>query len=98
MPCRDDWGATLEIRDNPETKRRLDNVTRLLCGLCKELTRQGVAGYITKVPGLPVWWEEHQEADRRREQAERTAADLARMKKMKQLRQLAKELNVEIKT
>lgn len=93
MPCYDDRSSYV---DNPETKRRLDNVTRLLCSLCRTLVKHKLDYIIVEVSGLPKWWTQHQEEDRRREEREREARNAERRRKRKQLNELAKDLGVKI--
>ena len=73
MPCRSDYPDIDYEAQN--RKRELDKVTRLLCGLCKNVESQGgnVGDFDSE---LAVWWKEHQEADRKREAKE--AAEKAR--------------------
>jgi hypothetical protein len=68
MPCSD--GGPV-YHDDPETKQRLDKVTRLLCGLCQSLKNQGLDDDIYTTPELGDWWDNHQEQDRVRLECER---------------------------
>ena len=62
MPCSDGGPSYVE---DPETKRRLDKVTQLLCGVCKQLSLNQSGDYILGgSTELSKWWAEHQEADR----------------------------------
>ena len=75
MPCSDgNYGGTVYV-DNPETMKRLDKVTRLLCGLCKTLTQSGLSKHIEADRELFKWWFDHQEVDRRRKEAEEKEAE-----------------------
>lgn len=61
MPCYDvrnsyDFGKQ-------EAKHEIDNLTRMLCGLCREIDNPH---YINEVPGLREWWREHQKWDKKR--------------------------------
>ena len=87
MPCTD-GGPTSYSYENPETKRRLDHVTRLLCTLCKRLENIGrpVDGKIVNInfifsddSELSEWWENHKILDRKHE-----AARLAKEKAAKE--------------
>lgn len=64
MPCYDprDY-SSVEYRDNPETVRRLNRATRLLCTTCKYIEHQGLS--IEKFGGkaLDRWWKQHQLED-----------------------------------
>ena len=73
MPCQDDYPShTVEYRDKPETKKRLDLVTRLLCALCKKLENTGYPNYIAAVEKgeLATWWKTHKKIDAAREARE----------------------------
>lgn len=98
MPCRDgrdDYGRiTIEYRDDPETKRRLDEATSNLCSLLKRLKRSYAGVYVGVLDNdreLAAWWKRHQEEDRRRELREKAARD------EKQARRKAKKLEDEAK-
>ena len=69
MPCRD-WGDNPSVvyRDDPETRRRLDLATRVACAALRTLSKEAINNLPQEVR---VWWEKHQEMDRRREVAER---------------------------
>lgn len=73
MPCRD-WddspGAFREV-ENPETKMKLDNVTRLLCELMTQIDGKTASQHLNLSPELVRWWEAHKETDRKRKEAER---------------------------
>ncbi len=66
-------------------RQELNIVTALLCATCRRIQRHEEAvghplnppSLIESVPGLRAWWDEHQERDRRREAAERQAAESA---------------------
>lgn len=61
MPCSDGGPS---YYDDTETKKRLDKVTRLLCGLCRRLTDRSRKFHITDDAELAKWWDNHQEQDR----------------------------------
>ena len=68
MPCRDNWGTA---EDFAEYQRKIDKLTRMLCGLCK-VVEDFTDGdddvmVIDKVKNLRKWWNAHQAADRKRE-------------------------------
>lgn len=76
MPCRYDYGSS---SDCSQTERRLDKVTELLCSLCTKLEKQESFNNILKTnKSLAIWWEEHQEKDRK--EARRKAKELERNK------------------
>jgi hypothetical protein len=69
MPCQD-YGRPSYI-DNPETKQRLDHVTRLLCEVMTKIDREyNDQLFFHAVDGLEQWWTEHQEQDRKRKDRE----------------------------
>jgi len=68
MPCTD---GGPNYSDNPETTRRLNKVTRMLCSLCRRINKSGRDTLITQDAELTAWWSDHQEMDRKREAAQR---------------------------
>ena len=108
MPCSDGgpdndaaYGgrsySSIEYKDNPEIKKRLDRVTRLLCALIRSIEIQ--RGYIeaktlmdrSEYPEeLISWWKTHQ-----REDAKRIAKEVQKKKdklmKQQALNKLSKE-------
>ena len=85
MPCTSDFGerSCIEYRDNPEMKKELDNITRMLCSLCKKSSTLD----IRKIIGLDKWWEKHQEHDRKKE-LEKERIRIKRVNKAKALNKL----------
>ena len=83
MPCRDymDDHASHAYQVAEANKKceilrkRLDNVTRLLCGVMHELEQEGVISAQHELVGLKEWWTEHQRLDALREQKERKARE-----------------------
>lgn len=67
MPCSDGGPS---YHDDPNTIRRLDLATRLLCSLCRRITKSGHDSLIYGDGELAQWWGKHQEADRKRVAAE----------------------------
>lgn len=51
---------------SPPTAVSLDEVTRMLCTLCGQLENAKQELFISYVPGLRKWWEEHQKIDQAR--------------------------------
>lgn len=104
MPCSDggSWETThTEYVDNPETKKRLDKVTRLLCFVMRNLTpadRKQLYSYASNGKALAAWWYKHQEEDRKRE-LEESRRKALQTKKKKALAKLTTEdrklLNLE---
>lgn len=87
MPCRDGRdgvNTVVEYRDNPETRRRLDNVTRLLCETLSTLASsrsKSLELLLKDNQRLKAWWENHQKEDRQRELVEATKRARALLKK-----------------
>ena len=79
MPCRDDWDSADQLA---EYQRKVDRLTRMLCGLCKEVDAVQDAELsmelIDRVPNLRKWWKGHQAADRKREARERAERERGR--------------------
>lgn len=97
MPCRyegDDWGGAVTRDYENSLRKQLDELTRLLCGLCTKLDKERF--------GMPddvrIWWRQHQARDqarRKREQeAARKAKEVERKEKLKQYHKLKKELGL----
>lgn len=68
MPCRD--GGPTDYEETVEKQRRLDKVTRMLCGLCRRVNKSGRDTLITYDAELTAWWADHQAEDRKREAEE----------------------------
>lgn len=82
MPCRD-AGAAEESQ--AADKRKIDNLTRMLCAAQHMLDETQRA----KIDGLPEWWAQHQEADMKRIAWERYMA--RERAKEKYLQEMAKQ-------
>jgi hypothetical protein len=81
MPCQDyrDEPPTRTV-ENPQTKRRLDLVTRILCGVLTNLEKNGeeINDFLPTKEGQ-VWWENHKDEDRRRLRDEKKRKDKQKM-------------------
>jgi hypothetical protein len=87
MPCRD----YSDDQISRETQKRLDHVTKLLCYVMSHVGHSELGKHLqTKDKDLKIWWEEHQEQDRKREEAERRASEKRRLKR-EALSKLSKE-------
>lgn len=68
MPCSE-WsqeGGSVEYRDRPSTKAKLDKVTKLLCSTLKRLKKNNFKTYQSVIGEnyeLAQWWTKHQEQD-----------------------------------
>ena len=103
MPCRDymdetdnrNYQIAAVEQKNEILQKRLDNVTRLLCGVMHELEKEGVTSILSaqhEVAGLKEWWTEHKRLDALREEQERKAAEKRRLRQEREQRaQAAKQ-------
>ena len=69
MPCNDYWGPGHSAE--PELRERLDRVTALLCEVMKCLATTGLIVFVSRIPDLLEWWEEHQKLDAQRNRDEK---------------------------
>ena len=95
MPCRD-WGdeyntRTVEVRSEAD-KKKIDTLTRMLCGLCANTQIYD----IRQIIGLEKWWKEHQEQDRQRQAAEKRAKALKKEQDLELLDNLARKLGKKV--
>lgn len=89
MPCRD-YDDYLELAQqkhdsNAALKKKLDLVTRLLCGTMKTMSEPQVKIVCSLVPDLKDWWDDHKLKDQKREAQEKAL-------KLKKIAKLRKEL------
>ncbi len=73
MPCSDGGYNT---HDNSAEVQKIHNLTRMLCGLCElveSTSSNEFHNIVDHIPGLAKWWDEHKEADRKREAIEKAA-------------------------
>lgn len=91
MPCYD----PLAERDSAEERiQKIQELTRMLCGLCTEITGRGHS--LRSIPGLPEWWAEHQEEDRIRIEKENKRKEQERKADEQVLNALAKKLGKKV--
>lgn len=90
MPCRDIFAEEDARR---ETAKRLNEVTRMLCALCKRSEVADIEG----VPGLNEWWHKHQEEDRRRVDAERKRLQAEKNARRREFLRLKQEFEPEVR-
>jgi cytosine/adenosine deaminase-related metal-dependent hydrolase len=87
MPCRsyeDDYrtGSPTESWQYKELKANNDKLARIACKAMSELVKSGYADFLVlKDDEVRVWWEQHQEADRKAQEAKTEKARLAKIKK-----------------
>jgi uncharacterized protein YaeQ len=86
MPCRDyegpdDW----EVSRSDETRKlreQNDRLARIACKAMTELVKSGYADFlILQDDEVRIWWEQHQEADRKAKEAEEKKLRIAKLKK-----------------
>jgi cytosine/adenosine deaminase-related metal-dependent hydrolase len=87
MPCRsyeDDYrtGSPTESWQYKELKENNDKLARIACKAMTELVKQGTADFLViRDDEVREWWEKHQEADRKAQEAKAEKARLAKAKK-----------------
>ncbi len=89
MPCRDydsrwddSWSQKARDADNKEIKKHTDKLARIACKAMTELVKSGYADFlILKDDEVREWWEQHQEADRKAQEAKLERARKAKIKK-----------------
>lgn len=92
MPCRS-WEDDLPVEDLA-ARRKLDEVTRLLCSTMRHLAARGAVGdAVASVPGLGAWWHKHQEEDRKREAYEAAEKQKKRDALQKKMDRLKEEMD-----
>ncbi len=74
MPCND--GGPSEYELSLAQRRKVDDLTNMLCGICTRARDQQLTRLINADPTLFAWWKEHQEKDDREKAVE--AANTAR--------------------
>jgi hypothetical protein len=88
MPCVDYEAEREELKNKnlqnkyQIQKSRIDNVTRLLCGVMYEVESTDISTELIKnVSGLSEWWTEHKRMDALREENERKMKEQKRLEK-----------------
>jgi hypothetical protein len=87
MPCRsyeDDYrsGEPTNSWQYKELKENNDKLARIACKAMTELVKAGYADFLVlKDDEVREWWEQHQEADRKAQEAKAEKARLAKIKK-----------------
>jgi len=83
MPCSDGRDRDGGCYENPETVKRLDTATRLLCFLCKKLDGQGEEPIDNQVfienRDLFKWWQNHKKEDGKMQEEEKKQAALQKL-------------------
>lgn len=91
----DETSRVVEVESSSQ-RRKIDELTRMLCALCTEQQGNGTGNLILHVPGLKDWWAKHQEQDRKREAAERELRERQRKADEQALQTLAKKLGKKV--
>jgi hypothetical protein len=86
MPCR--GGCNTPV----DPQAVIDHLTRMLCGVCKQLDAQPVTrkGFSLMDAELRLWWEEHQAEDARRQKREAKEAQTAAERRQLKMTALSK--------
>ena len=86
MPCRDYASASYADHKDSwqfrELKERADMLARIACKAMTELAEQGRAEFLVlRDDEVREWWHQHQEADRKAQEAKLEKQRLAKIKK-----------------
>jgi hypothetical protein len=89
MPCRDydsrwddSWSQKARDADTKAIKEHTDKLARIACKAMTELVKSGHADFLVlKDDEVREWWEQHQEADRKAQEAKAEKARKAKLKK-----------------
>jgi cytosine/adenosine deaminase-related metal-dependent hydrolase len=89
MPCRDydsrwddSWSQKARDADTKAIKEHTDKLARIACKAMTELVKSGHADFlILKDDEVREWWEQHQEADRKAQEAKLEKQRRAQIKK-----------------
>jgi hypothetical protein len=74
MPCRYDGPLTESVSD---ARKKLNEVTALLCQVCRAMDINHDDTYLKHNPELRYWWDAHKEEDRKRLQKEKEEKEAA---------------------
>ena len=86
MPCRDyasdSYSSPEDSWQFQELKERADMLARIACKAMTELAEQGRAEFLVlRDDEVREWWHQHQEADRKAQEAKLEKQRLAKIKK-----------------
>lgn len=74
MPCmsyESNWASDSNDRDVKRLKKEADKLARIACKAMTELVKSGHADFLVlKDDEIRDWWEKHQEADRKAQEAQ----------------------------
>jgi hypothetical protein len=82
MSYESNWASDSNDRDIKRLKSEADKLARIACKAMTELVKQGKADFLVlKDDEVREWWEAHQEADRKAQEAKLEREHRARVKK-----------------
>jgi len=85
MPCmsyESNWASDSNDRDIKRLKSEADKLARIACKAMTELVKSGHADFLVlKDDEVREWWEQHQEADRKAQEAKLERQRRAQVKK-----------------
>lgn len=85
MPCmsyESKWASGSNDRDIKRLKKEADKLARIACKAMTELVKSGHADFLVlKDDEIRDWWEKHQEADRKAQEAQLEKERRAQVKK-----------------
>jgi hypothetical protein len=82
MSYESNWASDSNDRDIKRLKSEADKLARIACKAMTELVKSGHADFlILKDDEVRVWWEKHQEDDRKAQEAKAEKARKAKLKK-----------------
>lgn len=85
MPCmsyESNWASDSNDRDIKRLKNEADKLARIACKAMTELVKSGHADFLVlKDDEVREWWEKHQEADRKAQEAKAEKARRAKVKR-----------------
>ena len=85
MPCMSydtNWASSSNDREVKKLKQECDRLARIACKAMTELVKSGHADFLVlKDDEVREWWEKHQEADRKAQEAKAEKARRAKVKR-----------------
>jgi len=82
MSYESNWASDSNDRDIKRLKSEADKLARIACKAMTELVKSGHADFLVlKDDEVREWWEQHQEADRKAQEAKLEKARKAKIKK-----------------
>jgi len=82
MSYESNWASDSNDRDVKRLKKEADKLARIACKAMTELVKSGHADFLVlKDDEIREWWEQHQEADRKAQEAQLEKERRAQVKK-----------------